>query len=62
LLAARESASGVALLIRLLRTAGARLASAEDIRMSRVVGIAAVLFMAGLLPAFGTALRQPARA
>jgi hypothetical protein len=37
-------------------------ASAEDIRMSRVVGIAAVLFMAGLLLAFGTALRQPARA
>jgi hypothetical protein len=36
-------------------------ASAEDIRMSRVVGIAAVLFMAGLLLAFGTALRQPAR-
>jgi hypothetical protein len=37
-------------------------ASAEDIRMSRVVGIAAVLFMAGLLLAFGTALRQPRRA
>jgi hypothetical protein len=37
-------------------------ASAEDIRMSRVVGIAAVLFMAGLLLAFGAALRQPARA
>jgi len=36
-------------------------ASAEDIRMSRVVGIAAVLFMAGLLLAFGTALRQPCR-
>jgi hypothetical protein len=37
-------------------------ASAVDIRMSRVVGIAAVLFMAGLLLAFGTALRQPRRA
>jgi hypothetical protein len=37
-------------------------ASSEDIRMTRVLGIAAVLFMAGLLLAFGTALRQPARA
>jgi hypothetical protein len=36
-------------------------ASAEDIRMTRVLGIAAVLFMAGLLLALGTALRQPAR-
>jgi hypothetical protein len=36
-------------------------ASSEDIRMTRVLGIAAVLFMAGLLLAFGTALRQPAR-
>lgn len=36
-------------------------ASAEDIRMSRLLGIAAVLFMAGLLLAFGTALRQPRR-
>jgi hypothetical protein len=35
-------------------------ASNEDIRMTRVLGIAAVLFMAGLLLAFGTALRQPA--
>ena len=35
-------------------------ASSEDIRMTRVLGIAAVLFMAGLLLAFGTALRQPA--
>ncbi|MBV8752747.1 MAG: hypothetical protein JO328_07800 [Hyphomicrobiales bacterium] len=34
-------------------------ASSEDIRMTRVLGIAAVLFMAGLLLAFGTALRQP---
>ena len=34
-------------------------ASSEDIRMTRVLGIAAVLFMAGLLFAFGTALRQP---
>ena len=41
---------------------GHLMASAEDIRMSRVVGIAAVLFMAGLLLAFGTALRQPAHA
>jgi hypothetical protein len=37
-------------------------ASAEDIRMTRVLGIAAVLFMAGLLLAFAAALRQPARA
>jgi hypothetical protein len=37
-------------------------ASSEDIRMTRVLGIAVVLFMAGLLLAFGTALRQPARA
>jgi len=29
--------------------------------MTRVLGIAAVLFMAGLLLALGTALRQPAR-
>jgi hypothetical protein len=36
-------------------------ASSEDIRMTRVLGIAAVLFMAGLLLAFGTALRQPTR-
>ena len=36
-------------------------ASAEDIRMTRVLGIAAVLFMAGLLLALGTALRQPSR-
>lgn len=35
-------------------------ASSEDIRMTRVLGIAAVLFMAGLLLAFGAALRQPA--
>jgi hypothetical protein len=35
-------------------------ASSEDIRMTRVLGIAAVLFMAGMLLAFGTALRQPA--
>ena len=35
-------------------------ATSEDIRMTRVLGIAAVLFMAGLLLAFGTALRQPA--
>jgi hypothetical protein len=34
-------------------------ASSDDIRMTRVLGIAAVLFMAGLLLAFGTALRQP---
>jgi len=33
-------------------------ATSEDIRMTRVLGIAAVLFMAGLLLAFGTALRQ----
>jgi len=43
-------------------SAGHLTASAEDMRMSRVVGIAAVLFMAGLLLAFGMALRQPARA
>ena len=36
-------------------------ASAEDIRMTRVLGIAAVLFMAGLLLALGTALRQSRR-
>ena len=35
-------------------------ATSEDIRMTRVLGIAAVLFMAGLLLAFGTALRQSA--
>jgi hypothetical protein len=29
--------------------------------VTRVLGIAAVLFMAGLLLAFGTALRQPTR-
>jgi hypothetical protein len=37
-------------------------ATSEDIRMTRVLGIAAVLFMAGLLLAFATALRQPAKA
>jgi hypothetical protein len=42
-------------------SAGHVAASSEDIRMTRVIGIAAVLFMAGLLLAFGTALRQPAR-
>jgi hypothetical protein len=36
-------------------------ASTEDIRMTRVLGIAAVPFMAGILLAFGAALRQPAR-
>ena len=35
-------------------------ASTEDIRMTRVLGIAAVPFMAGILLAFGAALRQPA--
>ena len=42
-------------------SAGHVAASSEDIRMTRMLGIAAVLFMAGLLLAFGTALRQPAR-
>jgi hypothetical protein len=37
-------------------------ASTEDIRMTRVLGIAAIPFMAGILLAFGAALRQPARA
>src|SRR5215470_12887204 len=37
-------------------------ATSEDIRMTRVLGIAAILFMAGLLLAFGTALRQPVKA
>jgi hypothetical protein len=43
-------------------TGGHVTVTSEDIRMIRVLGVAAVLFMAGLLLAFGTALRQLARA
>ena len=34
-------------------------ATAEDIRMTRILGIGGVLLMAGLLLAFGAALRHP---
>jgi hypothetical protein len=40
---------------------GRLIASAEDIRMTRLVGIGGIVFMAGLLLAFGAALRQPSR-